>query len=124
MNVQSKKQKGRKLQNEIVEAFLNEFSNLTENDIVGTSMGKAGTDIQLSEKALDYIPIDVEAKYQENLNIWGALKQVIERVENRLKNKPEHKQKIPAVIFRRNRTDTFICLKFNDFLKFFGLKKE
>jgi hypothetical protein len=106
--VKSKKAKGMKFQKEIVQKLLSTFSELTENDIRSIPSSVPGTDIWLSERALKKIPLDVEAKAQEKLNIWGAIKQVELRCKLNL---------IPVVIFKKNHTQPYVCLNLNDFLK-------
>lgn len=79
---------------------------LTSNDIRSTSMGASGVDIQMSEAALAVYPFAIECKAQEALNIWAALAQAEE-------NRGSH---IPLLCFKRNRTDTYVALKLQDFL--------
>ena len=106
MLTSSCKQKARVLQQSVVKKILESFPHLTENDCRSTPMGCSGVDIQLSEAALKVFPFSVEAKNQEALSIWAALKQA----------ESESRKGTPLLIFKRNRSDTYCCLKFNDFM--------
>lgn len=102
----SAKQKGRKHQQNIRDKILEIFPELSLNDVVSTPMGVSNLDIQLSDRARELFPYSVEAKCQEKLNIWSAL----EQSEN---NKEEL---TPIVVFKRNRSQTYVALKFDDFM--------
>ena len=54
------------------------------------------------------IPYHIECKKIERFNIWKAIAQA-ER------DCPE--EKTPIVIFSRNRTEDYVCIKLEDFLK-------
>ena len=54
------------------------------------------------------IPYHIECKKVEKLNIWKALEQAE-------KDCPE--DKIPIVIFTRNRTEDYVAIKLEDFLR-------
>ena len=73
-------------------------------------MGESGEDIILSPAARDLIPFSFECKNQERLNIWESLSQ---SEDNSDKN-------IPAVVFKRNRTKTYIAVELEEFLKLIG----
>jgi hypothetical protein len=112
----SRKAKGRHCQQEIVKAILATFQGvLTENDVRSTPMGTQGDDVWLSEKALSILPLSIEAKAQEKLNIWGAIKQVFDRTPM---EEGVYKH-IPTVIFKRNRSDIYCCLPLTDLLILF-----
>lgn len=106
MKTASCKAKGRNLQKQVVDLILKTFPFLTTNDCSSRSMGAQGTDILLSEEALRVFPFACECKAQESLNIHSALAQAQENAG----------KYIPLLIFKRNRSDIFACLKFNDFL--------
>lgn len=107
MKTSSAKQKGRSGQQLVRDKLLANAPHLTTNDIRSTSMSVPGVDIQMSEAALKTYPYSIEVKVQEALNIWAALAQAEE-------NKGNH---TPIVCFRRNRTEMFVALKLDDFLK-------
>ena len=77
-------------------------------------MGESGEDIILSPAARDLIPFSFECKNQERLNIWESLSQAEENAENY----------IAAVVFKRNRTKTYITIELEEFLKIIEEKNE
>ena len=107
--VQSRKQKGRILQQIIRDKILETFSELTERDVRSTPMGVSGVDIQLSQKAADLFPFSIESKNQEKLNIWNALKEA--------ESDTKERDLMPLLIFKRNRSNIYCTFKFTDFLK-------
>ena len=109
ITISSRKAKARNLQNKVVETLLQKYPHLTNNDIKPSIMGESGIDIKLSESARKTFPFGVECKNQESLNIWSALAQCEENAEL------EHL--IPALIFKRNRSHTYVVLKIEDFEK-------
>lgn len=69
-------------------------------------MGESGCDI------VDYtglIPLSIECKNTEKINIWDAIEQARKNVRNQ-------SEKIPVVIFKRNNSEIYITLPWNDFL--------
>lgn len=109
MKTRSAKAKGRRLQNFVVERLLEHFSKqLEEGDIMPAIMGESGEDIKRSPLAKKVFPYSIECKNQEKLNIWSALKQSQE-------NCPD--DDAPMMVFTRNRSDIYVALKFEDFLK-------
>lgn len=104
---QSRKAKGRKLQQAIRDALLSKAPFLTENDVRSTSMGASGTDILLSESALKVYPFAIECKAQESIQIWKALEQS--------ESNANEKQRA-LLCFKRNRSETYVALKLSDFL--------
>lgn len=109
MKTSSAKQKGRKLQQVVAKMFLNLFKGkLTEDDVKSTSMGVSGVDVQLSTKAKTLIPFDIECKCQEKINIWDSVKQCEANCKD---------DRIPLVVFKRNRSDIYCTLKFEDLLE-------
>jgi hypothetical protein len=73
-------------------------------------MGESGEDIILSPAARDLIPYSFECKNQERLNIWESLSQA----EG---NSGEY---TPIVVFKRNRTKTYVTIELEEFLKLIG----
>lgn len=107
MNTNSKKNKGRRLQQEVVTKLLNKYKDLTERDIKSQPMGVSGEDIVLSEQASKKFPYSIECKNTERLKIWEALKQ----------SEGNNRELTPALIFKRNRSKIYITLEFDEFLK-------
>ena len=110
MKTASKKGKGRRLQNYVVEKLLFLYSCLEDDDIKSAIMGESGEDIKLSPAARKAIPFSFECKNQERLNIWGSLQQA----EDNCKGFD------PILVFKRNRTKTYACVEFDLFLKLIG----
>lgn len=102
---QSAKAKGRRLQQEAGATWLAAFPQLEPDDITSRSMGASGTDLLLSPAAKRLIPFDQEAKNQEALNIWEALKQAEENTTP---------GRIPLVVFTRNHTPIYAALPFSE----------
>lgn len=103
--VASKKAKGRRLQKEVAKKIIEKLC-LEEDDVRSTSMGKAGEDIEMSPVAQKYFPFSIECKNQESMNIWRALKQA----------ESQNRKRKPLVVFKRNRSETYCALKFDDLL--------
>lgn len=112
--VQSRKAKGRRLQQHVRDEVLNKFTELTERDVVSVPMGCAGADIMLSEVASNLFPYSVECKNQESLSIWASLEQ----------SKSSNRDLTPLLVFKRNNTPVYCALKFEDFMKLIGEKDE
>jgi len=110
----SRKAKGRNFQKEIVMDLRDSYhfdaalgEECYEGDISARVMGASGTDVVLSPMARITIPFNIECKAQENLNIWSALKQAEANSVGR----------IPLLLFKRNRTEAYACLKWKDLLE-------
>lgn len=106
MKTSSAKNKGRRLQQYVVDAILSKFKYLTDRDVRSTPMGVTGSDVTLSEQAFKLFPYSVECKNTEKLNIWQALKQ----------NEQDTRAGKPILVFKRNRTDIYVAMKFEDFM--------
>ncbi len=106
MRTRSRKNKGKRLQKEVQALLLEktEKYGLVSGDIENTVMGESGRDIKLSPAAEKIVPFDIECKNQEKLNIWSSLEQAEDNVKE---------GRIPAVVFRRNRSKTYICIEFD-----------
>ena len=65
-------------------------------------------DILLSARAREIFPFAIEAKNHETLNIWQSLEQA--RIN------AEKEKLMPLVVFKRNRSDIYVCLRFSDFM--------
>ena len=105
MRVASAKAKGRRLAKQVKELMLTKF-NVCSDDINVTSSGCTGEDLQLSPLCRSMLPISVECKNQERLNIWQALKQ-----------SESHTDKYtPVLVFSRNKAEIYCCLKLDKLL--------
>ena len=103
----SAKAKGRRLQNFVRDILREIFSSLEPDDIKSQTMGMCGEDIVLSPAAKKLIPYSFECKNQERLDLWGSLKQAEDNCNNR----------IPALVFKRNRSDTYVTIPFQHFVE-------
>ena len=107
MKPRSAKNKGKRLQNKVRDLILEKFNQLEPDDVRSVTMGDTGEDILLSPAARKLFPFSVECKNQEKLNIWSSL-------EQSETNSGNH---IPIVIFKRNRSKTFVALEFEKLLE-------
>ena len=107
MKTRSAKNKGKRLQNNVRDILLETFKEqLEEDDVKSTTMGESGEDIQLSPAARKLIPFAFECKNQEKLNIWSSLEQAEDNASDYT----------PLLIFKRNRSKTYVTLSLEDFL--------
>jgi hypothetical protein len=108
MKTSSGKAKGRRLQNKVRDVLLEHFSDKLEPDDIRTAiMGETGEDIKLSPAARRLIPYSFECKNQEKLNIWSSLEQAEE-------NSGDYP---PVLIFKRNRSKTYVTIELEEFMK-------
>ena len=107
MKTSSAKAKGRRLQQRVASLLVESFTELQPDDIRSTGMGQSGEDIQLSPLARTKIPYSFECKNQERLSIWSA----IEQAEA---NASEYE---PAIVFKRNRTKTYVAIRLEEFVE-------
>lgn len=115
MNIRSAKAKGRRLASRVKDMLHSFAPDLQVGDIEVTSSSVTGEDLKLSPAAKDTYPLIFECKNQEKLNIWDALKQAKTHHDDwvKLNALPLY----PCVVFSRNHEDTYVALKFEDFLK-------
>jgi hypothetical protein len=59
-------------------------------------------------------PFSVECKNQERLNIWDSLEQAESNAN----------QHIPLLVFKRNRSKTYISMEINDLIKILNDKEK
>lgn len=107
MKTSSAKAKGRRLQDEIRDSILAQYPTLEPDDVQCAIMGQSGTDIKLSPAARRVFPYAVECKNQEKLNVWSALEQSEQNAKE---------GQTPIVAFKRNHSDTYVALKWEDFM--------
>ena len=108
----SAKAKGRNLQKKVAEMI----SKVTcipagkDLDIESRGMGQTGRDVILRGRAKELFCFHgIECKACESLNIWAALKQA-----------EEHGGK-PILFFKRNRSETYVAMKADDFFELYAL---
>ena len=107
MKPRSAKNKGKRLQNKVRDLILEKFNQLEPDDVRSVTMGESGEDILLSPAARKLFPFSTECKNQEKINIWSSL----EQAET---NSGKH---IPIVIFKRNRSKTYVASEFEKLLE-------
>ena len=107
MKSRSAKNKGKRLQNNVRDLILEKFNQLEPDDVRSITMGDSGEDILLSPAARRLFPYSVECKNQEKLNIWSSLEQAEE-------NSGDYP---PVLIFKRNRSKTYVTIELEEFMK-------
>ena len=112
MRSRSRKNKGKRLQNKVRDILLEAFQDLEQDDIRSAIMGESGEDIKLSPAARKLIPYSIECKNQEKLNIWEALSQAEENSG----------VSTPVLIFKRNRSKTYVTIELEEFIKLINVK--
>ena len=110
MKPQSCKAKGRRLQQKIVADIVEAFPHLQPDDVLSTSMGCGGEDIRMSPLARNSLPLSIEAKNQEKLNIWDAYSQASKNCSEEL---------TPCVVFKKNHTEMFAMLPWKTLLNIY-----
>ena len=89
---------------------------LEEDDILVTSSSVTGEDLKFSPKARERYPFAVECKNQEKLAIWAALEQAQTHVKGN--------NRIPTLIFKRNKTKLFIAMGLEEFLRIYEPRRS
>lgn len=108
MKPQSAKSKGRRLQQKVASSIRDAFPHLQEDDCFSTSMGANGEDVRMSPLARESVPLSIECKCQEKLNVWSCLEQA---------NSNCPKEATPCLVFSRNRANTFAVVPWDFLLK-------
>ena len=102
------KAKGRTGQQEIRDALLATFPELTQDDIRSTTMGDTGEDIKLSTAARKLIPASIEVKRRKS-----GLKTIYDWMTQASK----HGTDPPAVFFRADRSPWLVVVDLNTYLE-------
>jgi hypothetical protein len=113
MKTSSAKAKGRNLQKLVVDLILKTFPVLEPDDVVSTSMGAGGEDIKLSPAARKILPLSIECKNQEKLNLYSAWEQT----------KANAKGFSPVLVIKKNRTEPLVVITLDHFLSLFSSSK-
>lgn len=114
MKTSSAKAKGRKACKEVKEMILDFNPELQDGDIVIASAGQTGEDIILSPLARGLLPISIECKNVERLNIWKAIEQ----------SEANSKHFQSVVFFRRNRSKLYAVVPGEEYLELLRLRYE
>lgn len=104
---QSRKQKGRKFQQDIRDDIIDIYPELTEHDVRSTSMGAQGTDILLSKEARDMLPFAIECKRKEAMNVHGDFIQAKEHAKK--------EKLLPLLVSKRNHESALVHLEWDVF---------
>lgn len=108
MLTQSAKAKGRRLQQIVRDAILKAFPSLTERDVVSTSMGTSGVDVQLSEAGFKCFPWNVECKNLARVAVYRFIEQGAKDRDNAGK---------PLVVVKENGKQPLAIVYFEDFME-------
>ena len=106
MKTQSRKAKGRRLQQQFMQLLIEKL-DIDPEDIESRSMGAGGEDLIMSKAARNKFPYSVECKNQERLNIWQAWEQA-----NGNKGLYE-----PLVVIKKNGVRPLIVVDAENFLE-------
>lgn len=108
MTVQSRKAKGRRLQQLVRDTIITSFPELTLDDVRSTSMGAGGEDVTLSTKAISLFPFTVECKAQEGYTkLYDAYEQSASNWEG---------GRIPIVVIKSNKKVPLVTLSLDAFM--------
>ena len=106
MRTQSKKAKGRRLQ-QWVRDLLIEKLEVHPEDIESRSMGAGGEDLIMSRAAREKFPYSIECKNQESLNIWKSYEQAQQNSGNYE----------PIVVIKRNNVKPLVLVDADYFIE-------
>ena len=106
MKTQSKKAKGRRLQ-QWVRDLLIEKLEVHPEDIESRSMGAGGEDLIMSRSAREKFPYSIECKNQESLNIWKSYEQAQQNSGNYE----------PIVVIKRNNIKPLVLVDADYFVE-------
>lgn len=95
--VRSRKAKGMRFQKQIAETIQRIFK-LKPADVKPAISGETGRDIHLSTYAEKRVPLAIECKNVEKLNVWSAIEQAKSNEKEGLKW---------CVFFKKNHSDTY-----------------
>ena len=106
MRTQSKKAKGRRLQ-QWGRDLLIEKLEVHPEDIESRSMGAGGEDLIMSRSAREKFPYSIECKNQESLNIWKSYEQAQQNSGNYE----------PIVVLKRNNVKPLVLVDADYFIE-------
>lgn len=106
MTPRSAKAKGRRLQQQIRDMILEVFPELEKDDVRSTAMGQNGEDIQLSPKAREFIPLQIECKNKKEVSVINWLEQA-----------KTHGDYTPVVIAKQDYSDPVVVIDAQTFFK-------
>ena len=106
MKTQSRKAKGRRLQQQFRDLLIEKL-DIDPEDIESRSMGAGGEDLIMSKAARHKFPYSIECKNQERMNIWSAWEQANS-------NKGIYE---PLVVIKKNGISPLVVLDAENFLE-------
>ena len=106
MRTQSKKAKGRRLQQWVRDILIEKLEEHPE-DIESRSMGAGGEDLIMSRSAREKFPYSIECKNQESLNIWKSYEQAQQNSGNYE----------PIVVIKRNNVKPLVLVDADYFVE-------
>jgi len=107
--VQSRKAKGRRLQQLVRDRVIADFPELTADDVRSTSMGASGADVLLSAKAKTQFPFAVECKAQEGYKkLYDAFDQAEENADE---------YTVPLLVIKSNNKEPLAVITFDYFMR-------
>ena len=106
MKTQSRKAKGRRLQQQFMQLLIEKL-DIDPEDIESMSMGAGGEDLIMYKAARIKFPYSIECKNQESLNIWKAWDQA-----NGNKGLYE-----PMIVIKKNGVRPLVVLDAENFLE-------
>lgn len=114
MKASSCKAKGRRAANEVKALIHDIFPELDDSDVFRERGGQIGEDIKFSSKAREILPISIEVKNVEALNIWKALEQCEDNAQGY----------IPVLFFRRNNSKLYAAIEADELMALFKMRFE
>ncbi len=114
MKTSSCKAKGRRAAKEVKELILMLFPELTTDDVIVASSGQTGEDVIFSARARGLMPISIECKNVEALNIWKALQQA----------EANSKDWQPVLMFKRNKSKLYAAIEAVELLALLKIRAQ
>lgn len=108
MKTQSAKAKGRKLQQIVRDKILQKYPQLTSRDVRSTSMGAAGVDILLSERAYSNFPFDVECKSRARMAVYDLYNDAVDNNTH---------VGYPLLVIKQNNSEPLVVLSLDHFME-------
>ena len=107
MITQSRKAKGRRLQQKFMQLLIEDL-DIDPEDIESRSMGAGGEDLIMSKAARNKFPFSIECKNQERMNIWSAWDQAVN-------NRGIYE---PLVVIKKNGVNPLVVLDAKVFMEY------
>ncbi len=114
MKTSSCKAKGRRAANEVKELIHKIFPELKDEDVFRERGGQIGEDIKLSPTAREWLPISIEVKNVEALNVWKAMQQCEDNAQ----------EWVPVLFFRRNKSKLYCAIESDQLLALLRMRVQ